>query len=342
MKKSKLIGLVILLLSWAAVTPLSARKLGNMPELSHYSTFYVYKNRLFAMDPQVHVDIYSLKPFRYIKQASRKGAGPGESIRSPSIMIYPDYLYLYRLGKCMFFSHDGDYIKEYRIPKPHLHHFAPLGDNFFTHNITNDKTASNHELSICTYSKKEGIKHKKIVYIYVFPIQKKKDNKIPYSPFKKFVRYSIVEDKIFIPDPDRGMFAEIYDFNGNRLSRINLDYEKIKISEENKKKIKDILESIQAYRDTVDMYYLDMPDYYPSYQYATLDNGKVYFLTYYKKGQMREIIIADWKGKFIKRSYVPALTDIEVVSCAISNNKFYYIYENEETEEWELHAEDIK
>jgi len=138
------------------------------------------------------------------------------------------------------------------------------------------------------------------------------------------------------------MFAEIYDFNGNRLSQIRLNYEKIRVPEENKKKLKDLLEGIAAYRASEDMYYLDFPEYYPAFQYAALDNGKVYFLTFYKKDQMREIIITDWKGKFIKRSYVPALNDIEIVKCAISDNKFYYLFENEETEEWELHVEDIK
>jgi len=334
--------LITIALSIGSAIQVYAKKLGNMPEVSNMSIFYVYKNRAFAVDAKVHVDVYSLKPFRFIKQASNYGGGPGENFIPPSIMVYPDSLYMYRLGKCMFFSHDGDYIKEYRIPKPNLYNFAPLGDNFLTHNITNDKTVSNHELSICTYSEKEGIKHKKIVYMYVINFPKKKGIKNSFSPYGRFIRYSIVDDKIFIPDSTRGMFAEIYDFNGNRLSQINLDYEKIKVSEENKKNIKEILESIPLYNQTEDMYYLDIPEYYPPYQYATQDNGKVYFLTYYKKGQMREIIIADWKGKFIKQSYVPCLIKMEIVSCAISDNKFYYIYENEETEEWELHAEDIK
>jgi len=242
----------------------------------------------------------------------------------------------------MYFSLNGDYIKENRIPNPNLYLFAPLGENFLSHKITNDQASSCYELSICTYSEKEGIRHKKVVYIYSFPHPSKKNNKSPYCPFGDFVKYSICGDRIFIPDSTRGMFAEIYDFNGNRLSQIRLNYEKIRVPEENKKKLKEKLEAIPAYRASEDMYYLDFPEYYPAFQYAALDNGKVYFLTFYKKGQMREIIITDWKGKFIKRSYVPALNDIEIVKCAISDNKFYYLFENEETEEWELHVEDIK
>jgi len=333
---------MIILLAMAMVNPLLARKLGNMPEVSNISTFYVYKNKAYAIDLKIHVDIYELNPFRYIKQASKYGAGPGECPVMPAIAIYPDYFYLFRYGRCMYFSLNGDYIKEYRIPNPSLYLFAPLGENFLSHNIKNDRDASIHELSICTYTEKEGIHHKKVVYVTVFPNRKQKNNKYAIDAYVGFYRYSITENKIFIPDSTRGMFAEIYDFNGNRLSQIRLNYEKIRVPEENKKKLKEKLESIPAYKAIVDRYYLDFPEYYPPFQYAALDNRKVYFLTFYKKGQMREIIIMDWKGKFIKRAYVPSIIQLEIVSCAISDNKFYYLFENEETEEWELHVEDIK
>jgi len=342
MKKAKVIILTIILLAMIIVNPLPARKVGNMPEVSNFSELYIFKNKVYAIDTKIHVDIYELNPFRYIKQASKYGAGPGECPVMPSMVIYPDYFYLFRYGRCMYFSLNGDYIKEYRIPKPNLHLFAPLGKNFLSHKITDDQTASYHELSICTYTEKEGIRHKKVAYIYVSPHRKQKNNRYMYCPFGDFFKYSIVGDKIFIPDSTRGMFAEIYDFNGNRFSQIRLNYEKLTVPEENKKKLKEKLEAIPAFSAMKDRYYLDFLEYYPAFQYAALDKGKVYFLTFYKKGQMREIIIADWKGKFIKRSYVTVLNDTEIIKCAISDNKFYYLFENEESEEWELHVEDIK
>jgi len=342
MIRAKIIIVTIIVVGLSILNLMFARKVGNMPEVSKFEELFIYKNYVYAIDYQVHVDIYSLNPFRYIKQASRYGSGPGETIIFPCMVIYPDHFCLYRLGKCMFFTHNGDYIKEFRISKPQLYLFAPIGENYLTHSITQDQTNAYHELSICSYTEKEGIQHKKVVYIYTSPHKKKKNNKIPYSPYGECRKYAIKGDRIFVPDSTRGMFAEIYDFNGNRISRIQLDYEKIKVPEDNKKKVKEDLESIAAFKATDDYYFLDFPEYYPPFQYATLDNGKVYFVTFYKKGQMREIYIADWKGKFIKRAYVSSLIDLENMRCVIADNKFYYVYENEETEEWELHAEDIK
>jgi len=326
----------------AIMVPLLAKKLGNLPEVSNFASIHVYNNRLYVLDHKVHIDLYSLKPFRYIKQVSRYGVGPGECPTVPRITFYPDHFYLYRNGKCMFFSHNGEYIKEFRIPNPNLNLFAPLGENFITEQSSYNKTFTNFDLSICTYKEKEKIKHKKVVSIFNLPNKREENKKYGYRPFAEGFDYYIFEDKIFIADSTRGIFAEIYDSEGNRISQIRLAYEKRKVPEENKKRLRDLIESNQNWKAYDNIYFLDIPEYYPAYHKFFIGKGKLYFLMYVMEDSNREIIVTDWKGKLLKRSYVKTLIPTEGILCEIENDKFYYIFDNEESEEWELHVEDIK
>jgi len=326
----------------AIMVPLLAKKLGNLPEVSNFASIHVYNNRLFVLDHKVHIDLYSLKPFRYIKQVSRYGSGPSETPGLPQVIVYPDYLYLYRYGKCIFFTHDGDYIKEFRIPRPKFSIFAPIGKNFLYENKNRADRSVNYDLSICSYSEKQGIKHKKVAFVFNLPNLRTINTKVELMAFSEYRKYLIFDDKIFFADSTRGMFAEIYDSEGNRINQIRLNYEKIKITEENKKRVRETYESNANWKAYENIYFLEFPEYYPAFQNLSVDRGKLYFLTYYMQDKKRELIITDWQGKLLKRAYIPVLVPQEHIIYAISNDKFYYIFDNEESEEGELHVEDIK
>jgi len=90
------------------------------------------------------------------------------------------------------------------------------------------------DTSICSYTEKEGIKHKKVAYILINKTLEQKGNRVANNPFQNMWHYRIYDDKLFIGDPSRGFFAEIYNSEGNRISQIRLNYEKVKIPEENK------------------------------------------------------------------------------------------------------------
>jgi len=342
MKKVLIIMSTIILLAMIIVNPLPAKKLGVLPEVSKIGGIYIYQKKVYFLDEKVHVDLYALNPFRYIKQISRFGAGPGECPNIPVVFLYPDYLYLYKNGKCMFFSLNGDYIREFKIPNPTLTFFAPVGKNFLTFKSTRNETSYIDDISICSYSEKDGIKHKKVVYVNLYPRKGQRDNRFELNPFIAKWYFEIFDDKVFIADAKRGLFAEIFDFNGNRISQIKLNVQRLKIPEESKKKYLNEIENTQFWQTYKNIYYVDFPEYYPDFYKFSVDKGKLYFLTYSKKGNKREIIVTDWKGKFIKRAFVTVLNPMDHFHCTIKDNKFYYLFENEESEEWELHVEDIK
>ena len=85
---------------------------------------------------------------------------------------------------------------------------------------------------------------------------------------------------------------------------------------------------------------IKFPRYFPGVQHFTVADKKVYVLTFRQKNGQNEFIIFDIKGKFLKKAAAPVKEkDPEHLSpFTIKDGKFYQLVENEEEENWELHA----
>jgi hypothetical protein len=59
-----------------------------------------------------------------------------------------------------------------------------------------------------------------------------------------------------------------------------------------------------------------------------------------KKDETDEFFIYNFNGQFLKRLFLPAayLDGLRPCPTYIKDNKLYQLIENEEEEEWELHA----
>ena len=77
---------------------------------------------------------------------------------------------------------------------------------------------------------------------------------------------------------------------------------------------------------------------------------RIYVKTSQTKGDKDEFIIMDLKGNTLKKVYLPAVKKQRYVNTMLGipakfykiyQNKFYYLYENEDEEEWEIHVEPI-
>lgn len=338
-------GIAFLLIIFLSITaiPAYSKKLASLPEVSKPVNILVNQGQLFISDSTVKVHMYSMKDFKYLKQISRKGEGPGECYNVPYLTLGPDYIFLYTLGKCLFFTRDGEYLREFKIPSRGTTFFAPVGENFIIEKVDFQKKHHASETSICTYSKNKELKFKKLIYYY--ENTRKfiwKGNKKPISPLRDRHFFVVFDNKVFVGDTTRGLFVEIYDSNGNQISQVKLDMEKIKVNEQYKKEWLGKIKEAGNWELFQSMYYADFPEYFPPFYRFAVNNGKVYFLTYKKKDEKREVVVADWKGNLIKRTYVPWIENAAYLSFSIENDKFYYITDNEGTGEWELHVEEVK
>jgi len=88
-------------------------------------------------------------------------------------------------------------------------------------------------------------------------------------------------------------------------------------------------------------------NYLPPVQSMTVNNGHIYIRTNNKKGDNTEFMILDNNGKEIKRVFLPIKVETSFISKVFGtsakfykfyNDKYYYVVENEEVEEWEIHS----
>ncbi|MGE5340350.1 MAG: hypothetical protein ACM3SY_02605 [Candidatus Omnitrophota bacterium] len=320
-----------------------AKKLGNLSEVTKPVNLKVDKDRLYVIDERIKIYLYSLKSFKYVTSLLKKGEGPGECRSAPYCTIYPDCLSLFSIGKIMSISKKLDYKEEFRIKRLSLRYVFPVGKNFVGYGWGINEKTGRYSTDISIYTRDKDLKYKKLVYYAENSPITKPGQLEDYPMLPCSVDFIVYNDKVFVSDPYRGMFVTIFDSNGNELNRINVNFEKKKVSEEFKKHWMDERWPDKAqwetYKKRVNAYF---QEYYPPFFKFEVNNNKIYFFTYNRKGDLQEIVITDLKGKILKKSYVPRTRNKFGSDFTVDNDKYYYIVDNDEIEEWELHVVDIK
>jgi hypothetical protein len=332
---------IVFLLFVVAVTAFPKR-VAVLKKLNKPEIMKIDRGLLLIGDITDKVHLYNLKAFSY-RQIGKKGNGPGEYPNMPEIHFAGENIFLYRMGKCMFFSREGKYIGEFKIPDMRTTSICPFGKNFLIIRAEYKNTRDMYsQLSIVTHSKEDGLKHKKLLYYQDEEKQTRTDGKRPIYVLPDYFDYAVYRDKVFVHDNSIGMVVEIYDLEGNEIRRISLPYEKKKVPDNYNDSYIEFIKKKNGWDLFKSNYYLVTPEYFPAFYRFAVDNGKMYFMTHNEKDDKRELVVADWEGNIIKRTYVPWVGKRPHTYFAIENDKFYYIKENEDTEEWELHVEDIK
>ncbi|MGE5343133.1 MAG: hypothetical protein ACM3SY_16790 [Candidatus Omnitrophota bacterium] len=184
-----------------------------------------------------------------------------------------------------------------------------------------------------------------IYYLESPPSKPGKGGKEDYCLFNNNVSdFTVYDNKIFIWETTSGgCCVFIFDSNGNELNRIKLNLENQKISQAFKDKYIEYWKTFsKAWEYLNARCNVFFPEYFPYFQKIEVNKGKIYIYTYNFKGNEREVIITDLKGKVLKKIFVPLMYFINGIDYTIDDDNFYYVIENEESEEWELHMVNLK
>jgi hypothetical protein len=297
-KKALLPWIMLPVMFMFAGKGIDAKKVGSLPEIASPMEIIVSNGILYVSDQQQsRVFLYSMKDFKLVKEVSRKGEAPGETFGVPRISAYPGYIFLYCLGKGLYFSRDGKYTKEFRIRR-RGNDLRPIGENFvFMINKGDGFKDCSIDFSIYSYSRENNLEFKKILYIEKRSCATKTGEKMDYNLINSSASYIVYDNKIFLGDPARGIYMEIFDKDGNRTGKIHIkQFEKQEVTDQFKKEYMERVKMSSNYTLATAMYNLYFPEYFPGYYKFTVDKGKVYFLTFNRKANQREMIISDWKG----------------------------------------------
>lgn len=336
---------------------LSGAKLGKLESILKPQMIKVYGNELFVVQGHQFY-IYSLEGLKLKKVVGKHGEGPGEFNPDPArtivISVLPDCIIGESRHKVVWFSRNGDFIKEVK-KYPGAIQTLPLGKNYAIMKILyGEKGQSYFVVSLCNGDMKE-IKelYKQRFFTY--------EDKLYAMPDGLY--YSILGNKLFIEESPDGFVIEAFDTTGKKLYDIRKPYEKISVPAEKKKEaFEDFLQipsmqrAIKAngkgwvndYMKTTKVIY---PDDFPAIQYIVGDGNKLYVQTYKVKDGKDEFIVMDLKGNTLKKVFLPSAKKVDFLVqmqgdkkfFSIHKDKYYYLrmVEDGEDEEWEVYVEDI-
>lgn len=352
MKKIVLIILVVIM-----VYQLNGEQVYTLTEVLNPDQLAVSGDRFYILQGTT-VFIYSLKKMTLIKQFGQKGEGPGEmqviTFISNALTAFDDKLLVDAINKAIIFSNDGTLVKEIR-KKGQVANVVPVGDGFV---VTRLKFVEEKkkQCAVITLVDAEMNVSKEL---YSQPVgQQGKDVQV----VPDVANMAVYEDKIFVERSTEGFVIQVFDKKGNALYDIRKDIPPLKVTEKKKEallkefiddrlvqfQLKQRGETWDEFKKNLNLHY---PDTLPHIRDMLVKDGKIYIRTYMTRDGKEKYHILDLKGKELKSVFLPKpmlaslitrIVNRPVRFFDIANDHFYYLVENEDEEEWELHVEPIR
>lgn len=334
MKKIIIFFLLIVLL---LLTPFSADG-----ETAVLSEIYKRPGQLLADDNHIYITdyptvyIYSRTDFRLVGSFGKRGEGPQEFKQYVNLFFQdtpPDHLVVSSIGKVSFYSRDGKYIKEVKIPFGGWV-FQPMGTKFLAHTLGGDAKEGYKALNIydSNFNKIKEIYRQEFFF---------DDSVKKRVLFAENYRHWVYRNRIYVVAKNE-FIIERSDTRGNPLPPITQEYQREKCTEEHQRivlnsfkrdpRIKPLYERLK--------HRIAFPDYFRAIREIVLDNGKIYVLTYKRRNGKNEFFIFDLDGKLLQKTFMPIKTvnGVSPRPFTVKNDTLYQLVDNEETENWEIHV----
>lgn len=337
MKKVLLVIFIIIL-----VLPAAAKKLADLPELSRPTWLTSHGDRMYAVEGTT-IFIYSFKDYTFIKKFGRAGEGPKE-IKLPQggdgvlLFHWGDKLIVGSAGKISFFTRDGDFIKEMSVRgAANLVMHQPLGDKFAGLGVVIDGKSQSVFMTLNLYDKDLN-KEKELLR---FPYMQKSRLMFPMA----LPLFYILDDHIVVADGEK-QAVHIFDGSGKKIAYAGREYKPLNITDTYKDRVFTFFKTNPATKQNFELIkgLVQFKDTFPGVQLIYTADHTIYILTYLEKEGKHEFLSFDFKGKFLKRFFLPIgfQDSLRPAPSFFRNNKLYQAVENIDTETIELHVLEAK
>jgi hypothetical protein len=345
----KIIFILLMIFLWFSLT-LESKKLGTLPDLMKPESITVQENDLYVVEGAA-IHVYSIADLKLRRTFGKQGQGPGELTVGPGysnkITLFKDHLVAECRNKLIYFSKDGKFQKEIRKGSFTIIQSIPVGKNFAVSKLTPAENGQRMYHSVCLFD--SSMKEIKELYRMKF-MQQGQPPKAELNMLFDSPGFRIYDNKIFVEESAGGFIIDVFDENGNKLYRIEKEFEKKKITDSYKESLIDQLKDDAVVKALGDwdsfrkLFTLHFPDTFPAIRNIEVSDNRIYVQTYNQKDNREECLIMDLRGKILKRVFLPKFKNFSVVGSilgtkldAIQNDVMYYLSENGDTEEWELH-----
>jgi hypothetical protein len=321
-------------------------KLAVLPEINHPSMMDISGDELFILD-DVRVNVYSMKNYRLLRYFWKKGQGPGELHSLPdapfTMTVNGDRVILSSVYKIIVYKTSGEIFDEIKMSPSFLIEAVPFGSGYVVTKFRRDNGTAVSTTSLCS-----GKKLKKVKKLFESEIPNSySKNKIAMPPMVSFAR--CCENRIFVFGRREDFSIKVFDRQGNPMPDITIPYEKIKSDKVFRQKVDDAISLHPTFKTQPPVFkkIMYVPEQLPVFKDCMVKDGRLYVQTYRSKGNLSEFLIFDTAGEFLKKVYLPGSETLQIrlnpaSTFTFSAGKYYYLVENFEKEQWEIHSIDLK
>ncbi len=285
--------------------------------------------------------VYKRSNFKKIAAFGRRGRGPGEFIAISSVSLKDKKLYVSNFPKLSVFSLKGELLDE--VTGSNHGSLVPFEKGFIGISYPfKPRKAPYVKTAFTLYD--SNLEQIKTIFEATSRRAPQTDNrKATILIFADCTKMNIFDNGLVIGATDSGFYFAVFDLKGNLKHEIKREFPKRPVTDIEKQRFQVLNRKNMGEREWKRcqmIFNYVFPKHYPAYEGFSVDNNRIYVFAY-PKNNLREVQILDLKGKLIKRCSMPAINAIGCIKhgrYAIRDSIFYYVDENEETENWELHA----
>lgn len=306
-------------------------KIYPMSNLLNPKSIVMDNERVYVEDG-TSIKLFDKKDFKFVKTIGRNGEGPGEFIDHATPQILSDYLLVSSLNKISYFSLSGNFVKEKRNPNIKGSYIRAIKDKYVGYVLKYEQ--DDFYVAYVLYD--SDFKPLKELHRGKAMIHKNTRRELFEIHF-----FDTYNDKIVVAQRN-GLAIDIFNSNGDRIHSIKIKAEPIDFTDKDRDRV------IRYWRETgYNQWQINFlkektifPSNYPNIHTCRLADGKIYVITYVKKGDRYKCLIYDINGKFLKIIYLPIhmIAPHRPYPFTISRNNFYQLIYNYKENRWELHV----
>ncbi|MGE5340156.1 MAG: hypothetical protein ACM3SY_01625 [Candidatus Omnitrophota bacterium] len=319
-------------------------KVADLPELNKPHAIECDGENFYIVDDTT-AHIYSIKGCKHLGSFGRRGEGPYElntPFYSPAkILLLNDRVMLSSDYKLVVYTKKGKPIDE-KVFRQGYDDLIPFKNNYVGVDVeVNERLLRTSKILLIS----PDFKTKKTLITFVNPpigIPNRMGWALPLDTF-----INVANDNLYVFNMQQDKEIFVFNSEGKQIKRLTVALPKIKVTEAVKNDMVDYLKSI-GYGKVLRVRNEEIKnrcffrEYLSTAKLCKIKDGIIQLETYERKDGKYQIVLMDLNGKIIKKLFLPIPTyglieGSRFFSYCFDKNTYYYLVDNDETENWELH-----
>jgi hypothetical protein len=334
------------------VSPGFAVKLAVLPELNRPSYIEIRDDEAYVLDDTV-VKVYSLKDCRLLRQFGKTGNGPGELMPNDEIplqmQLVNGQVFLNSQTKFIHYSYAGEVLKE-KATHFMCMQILLLGKNYC---ISRVNFTQKMEIFFHIILYDPDLNPLKTIYTSKPTSTIRSHGKAIIPANFTYLKLAPSGKRLYVFSGRQEDFQVlVFDLHGKPLKPIKMDYQCPKWTDAFKQEFIDWFKTFPRFsamggNEDLIKQYIEFPVYLPAIRDILPGEKRLYVQTYKKKKNDSEFFVFDENARLVKQVFLPDESRYLVkmnpdVTFTIKNDRYYYLVENTESGDWELHMASIK